>query len=354
MPEATILNYIIGFIVSLCASIADAFGANLMKRDHTRNEALPPNLRKHEFLRWGWHLGLFCYVGSQVIGSTVALNFLKTQWVAPLGSAALIFNFLFARLLVGTPITRNDLYGTAIVICSVIWVVVFGGLGQGDDYENDLSLETLKLLYYRPLFITYFSILNVTTIGSFIFVAYTKKLLENNEKKQKIWLFKSIEDIRLLRLIGMSFACIGGLFASETLLLAKSGIRLLAISLSSDNQFTDALSISIVIGLVFTAILQLYCLNNALKYANSVVVIPLFYCFYTCVGLFNTCVYLNQFETYPWWVLLMILVGVIVLVFGVRLLSKSKNQDQHHIELPNPATEMPDLERSTSVTTNTK
>ncbi|KAK9685093.1 hypothetical protein K7432_015631 [Basidiobolus ranarum] len=338
MPTSMIANYIIGFIVSLCASIIDAFGTNLMKRDHSRNEMLPPDQRKHEFLRWGWHLGLYCYIGSQVIGSSVALNFLKTQWVAPLGSVALIFNFIFARLLVGTPITKNDLYGTAIVIASVIWVVVFGGLGQGDDYEDNLTLETLNLLYYRPVFIGYFSMLNLTTIGGFVFVVYTKYLLENNTKN---WLVKSMEETRLIRLIGMAFACIGGLFASETLLLAKSGIRLLSISLSGDNQFTNGLSIFIVIGLAFTAILQIYCLNSGLKYANSVVVIPLFYCFYTCVGLLNTCVYLDQFHLYPWWVLVMILIGVITLVFGVRLLSSSKDQP-----ISNPYTSVSDLERN--------
>ncbi|ORX91639.1 hypothetical protein K493DRAFT_378351 [Basidiobolus meristosporus CBS 931.73] len=304
MPDSTALNYIIGFAVSLCASIIDAFGTNLMKRDHSRNAALPPEQRKHEFLRWGWLLGLFCYVGSQVIGSTIALNFLRTQWVAPLGSIALIFNFIFARLLVGTPITRNDLYGTAIVICSVVWVVVFGGLRNGDD---------------------------CITIGAFVFAIITKRRLS---KKQENWLVKPSEEIRLHRLVGISFACIGGLFASETLLLAKSGIRLLVISLSTKNQFTDALSICIVIGLIFTAVIQLYCLNSALKFANSVVVIPLFYCFYTCVGLLNTCVYLDQFETYPWWVLLLVLLGVIALVFGVRLLSKSRDDDQAYMSVP--------------------
>jgi hypothetical protein len=30
--------------------------------------------------------------------------------VAPLGSTSLIFNFLFARFLVGTPVTSTDIY----------------------------------------------------------------------------------------------------------------------------------------------------------------------------------------------------------------------------------------------------
>jgi len=34
---------------------------------------------------------------SQLIGSTLALEYLRAEYVAPLGSCSLIFNFLFAR-----------------------------------------------------------------------------------------------------------------------------------------------------------------------------------------------------------------------------------------------------------------
>jgi hypothetical protein len=34
--------------------------------------------------------------------------------VAPLGSTSLIFNFLFARFLVGTPVTSTDIYVRAL------------------------------------------------------------------------------------------------------------------------------------------------------------------------------------------------------------------------------------------------
>jgi hypothetical protein len=33
-----------------------------------------------------------------------------TEYVAPLGSSSLVFNFLFARFLVGTPVTSTDIY----------------------------------------------------------------------------------------------------------------------------------------------------------------------------------------------------------------------------------------------------
>lgn len=59
--------------------------------------------------------------------------FFGAKWVAPLGSAALIFNFIFAKMLVGTNIERKDILGTFVVVASVIWIVVFGGINGGDD-----------------------------------------------------------------------------------------------------------------------------------------------------------------------------------------------------------------------------
>jgi len=47
---------------------------------------------------------------SQVLGSTLALQYMRAEYCAPLGSTSLIFNFLFARFLVGTTITSTDIY----------------------------------------------------------------------------------------------------------------------------------------------------------------------------------------------------------------------------------------------------
>ncbi|KAF8897041.1 hypothetical protein CPB84DRAFT_1781403 [Gymnopilus junonius] len=53
---------------------------------------------------------LMPYSLSQLIGSTLALEYMRAEYVAPLGSTSLVFNFLFARFLVGTPVTSTDIY----------------------------------------------------------------------------------------------------------------------------------------------------------------------------------------------------------------------------------------------------
>ena len=72
----TIINYAVGFLVSLASSAANALGLNLLQKDHLWNESLPPEERVNECMRLGWHLGLYLYIGSQVFGNTIALSML--------------------------------------------------------------------------------------------------------------------------------------------------------------------------------------------------------------------------------------------------------------------------------------
>ncbi|KAG0060503.1 hypothetical protein BGZ89_012227 [Linnemannia elongata] len=348
------LDFVIGFVVSLIASVMNAAGLNLLKLDHVRNSARSQELQRHECGRPMWHVGLYLYVGSQLAGSTIALNFLKTQWVAPLGSIALIFNFVFAKILVGTRITKKDVYGTIVVMISVVWIVVFGGMNSaGADIEDSLTISELKALFSRLVFIFYFSILNIViaallSLGLYAYWAITlddesgqmrkrmktklTQLLGTNRFARASGLTlvgdpgldADVKDVRLKKVVAMIMATCGGLIASQTLLLAKSGVKLVTSSFSGQNQFKDSLSYFILFVLVLTAVLQVYCLNTALKLYDSVLVVPMFYGFYTAFGLINSIIYLNQLQNYKPWVLLLILVGIGALIYGVRMLSAPK------------------------------
>ncbi|KAI8601487.1 hypothetical protein EDD21DRAFT_305035, partial [Dissophora ornata] len=346
-------DFVIGFAVSLIASVMNAAGLNILKLDHVRNSSLSVERQRNECGRPMWHLGLYLYVISQLAGSTIALNFLKTQWVAPLGSIALIFNFVFAKILVGTQITRQDVYGTIVVMLSVVWIVVFGGMNSGGDVEDTLTLTDLKALFARIVFIIYFSILNAIifsflALGMYAYWAISlddeSGQLRKNMKTKLTQLLGTnrfarasgltlegdegleaeARDLRLKKVVAMIMSACGGLLASETLLLAKSGVKLITSTLAGQNQFTDYLSYFILFVLVFTAILQVYCLNTGLKLYDSVLVVPTFYGFYTAFGLINSTIYLNQLGSYEPWVLLLVLVGIGALIYGVKMLSAPK------------------------------
>lgn len=88
------VDFVIGLLITLGASLINALGLNITKLDFNRQEALPPASRRPDWQRPFWLLGLILYIASQVIGSTLALEFLRAEYVAPLGSTSLIFNVI--------------------------------------------------------------------------------------------------------------------------------------------------------------------------------------------------------------------------------------------------------------------
>lgn len=148
---SSVVAFIIGLAIILLASVLNAAGLNLTKLDHVRTNAVPKASRRRDLLRPLWLLGMLLYMCvacvslhrnptdapphrlSQLIGSTLALeymragmwgtrlfstyfNILDIEYVAPLGSTSLVFNFLFARFLVGTPVTSTDIYVSTFYI----------------------------------------------------------------------------------------------------------------------------------------------------------------------------------------------------------------------------------------------
>ncbi|CAG8499895.1 2031_t:CDS:2 [Diversispora eburnea] len=318
IPEA--LNVTIGFLVSLTASIMNALGLNLLQLDHVKNSSKPLRDQVNECGRPFWHFGLYIYIVSQVVGSTIALNFLKAQWVAPLGSISLIFNFIFARAFIGTEITRKDILGTLVIIVSVVWIVGFGGMGKSNEH---LTITQLKSLMIRPVFIAYFSVLNICTFSLFIVTIYIYWILSDENRKLKNIYLKNIKMDKLKKYVGVSMAAVGGLLASQSLLLAKSGTILVVTSfVEHHSQFTDITSWFIISTLAIIAVLQVYCLNVGLKISDSVLVVPIFFGFYTALGLINSIIYYDELNAYPYWVLALVAIGISTLIYGVLLLNQ--------------------------------
>lgn len=74
VTSSAFLDFVIGFAVSLIASVMNAAGLNLLKLDHVRNSAQPTERQRNECGRPMWHIGLYLYIASQLAGSTIALS----------------------------------------------------------------------------------------------------------------------------------------------------------------------------------------------------------------------------------------------------------------------------------------
>ncbi|OAD01058.1 hypothetical protein MUCCIDRAFT_164963 [Mucor lusitanicus CBS 277.49] len=294
--EDNVVRFVIGVFVSLGASFMDALGLNILKLDHVKEAKRDKEHQRGDCGRPLWHMGLYTYIASQLIGSTIALNVL----------------------------------GTCVVVASVIWIVVFGGMYNGDDPEELISLESLKVLFVRPIFIIYFSVLNIAAFGGLIISIWSNWAISDETRKRKSQIFASMNQKKMKHIVGLMFSIEGGVLASETLLLAKSGVKLFTLSIKSQvNQFNDNASRFILLALLVTAILQVYCLNTALKLYSSVVVVPVFYGTYTALGLVNTIIYLDEIGNYPPWAIILVFVGIGVLIYGVYLLSSKPDPAAH-------------------------
>ncbi|KAH9858568.1 hypothetical protein C2E23DRAFT_864468 [Lenzites betulinus] len=351
-----VVAFIIGLAIVTLASILNAAGLNLTKLDHVRTSAIPKSARRREYLRPLWLLGMILYI-------TLALEYMRAEYVAPLGSTSLIFNFLFAKFLVNTPVTKNDIYGTIIVIIGVIGIVAFGSINSGLGTETDA--RHLTYLWTRGNWLAYFFFMAFALILLYLFTAQLDQVLTargdlNSEsfagirarvaalppartyvgrilaswQHTLLWTREQLEnwtaphdDKRIAWTLGIGWACCGGGLAGGCLVFAKAAVKLISGAMSHENtgnQFGHASSIFTFILLAVTAVCQIVCLNKGLAIYDSTLVVPVFYGVYTGLGyIFN-----DEVDAYQSWALFLIFVSMIVLVSGVVLLTYKKPADK--------------------------
>lgn len=306
----------IGTAISLFSSSIDAIGLNLQRRDHVKNAALPIEMQKPEWKRPMWILGISLFVSSQLFGSSAALNFLQPAVVAPLSSATLVFNLIFARLLVGTKLRKIDYVGTSMIIICSILIAIFGEIPK-----QKLTLDELLKLYRRTDFIIYFSILIFISLSVIAFSTWLNYLVNNFERRSKS-LFRTIRINKMKQFVGVGFAVSSGLVASVTVLLAETGVRLLSSTFQGDNQFIGATPWVILTILLISAFTQIFCINAGLRVSDAVIVVPIFFSFYSTLALFNQNVYYDIWGEYQPGNYGALFSSLIILICGVYLISR--------------------------------
>ncbi|KIS69049.1 uncharacterized protein UMAG_03028 [Mycosarcoma maydis] len=129
--------------------------------------------------------------------------------------------------------------------------------------------------------------------------------------------------------LGLSVAYGGasGTLSGACLLLAKSGVELLMLTFSGQNQFAHWQSWLLIGILLAAALLQLWYLNKALKLADPTLVCPLAFCFYNTSSIALGLVYFDQIGALAWYDLLLVAVGTAVLLAGVWTVSLHGNDE---------------------------
>ncbi|PIA19229.1 hypothetical protein COEREDRAFT_79183 [Coemansia reversa NRRL 1564] len=120
---------------------------------------------------------------------------------------------------------------------------------------------------------------------------------------------------------GFLSAVVSGLICSQTLLLAKSGIGLILLSVHGSMQLNNPLTLAIAFGLVATALANLYYIQHALSMCSTLTVVPLCYCSSSLAALLSSLVYFDQLRLLGALQIMMIAIGIVLLAVGVLLLS---------------------------------
>lgn len=106
------------------------------------------------------------FISSNLFGSIFQIASLPVVILAPLGAVSLLWNAFFARLILGDVFSPWMALSTLCIAGGAVMIAVFGIVP-----EPTRSLEDLLLLFNRPTFIVYFSLLGVFTVVSLAIVS---------------------------------------------------------------------------------------------------------------------------------------------------------------------------------------
>ena len=134
--------------------------------------------------------------------------------------------------------------------------------------------------------------------------------------------------------LAVAYSSTSGTLSGVCLLLAKSGVDLLLLSLRGNNQFGHWASWSLVVVMLVAALLQLWYLHKSLKLADPVLICPLAFCFYNVSSILLSLVYFDELAQLSWVHITMVFVGTALLLCGVWIISlhRAPGTDPEQIE----------------------
>ncbi|KAF8807402.1 hypothetical protein BYT27DRAFT_7338106 [Phlegmacium glaucopus] len=367
------LSIPLGIIVGLLASFVQSLGLTVQRKSHVLNQALPEHRQCVEHRRPLWLIGFAIFISSNILGSLVQIASLPVVILAPLGAVSLLWNAFFARFILGDVFSPWMILATILIAGGAILIAFFGIVP-----EPTRSLEDLLHLFRRPAFIAYFSILGfivifclaITHIAEFSLSRRIDKSCPSDSSSADLSpsstnihlpthasdttpvisnaiddslatertplldrkagstspssesinpTLRSINRTRLL--LAISFASFSGIISGMCLLFAKSGVELLLLTLTGNNQFWRWEAWVLVLGLILFALLQLWYLHKALILADPTLVCPSAFCFYNLSSIVNGLVYFDQFSLIPPVHLGLVILGIFILLGGVWVVS---------------------------------
>ncbi|KAF2499698.1 hypothetical protein BU16DRAFT_434837, partial [Lophium mytilinum] len=308
----------LGVIVGLLSTSVQSIGLTLQRKSHLLEEEKEDgHARRPPYRRRRWQLGMFMFIVSNLVGSTIQITTLPLPVLSTLQASGLVFNSICASLILSEPFTRYSLVGTLLVATGAVLIGIFGALT-----EPSHNLDQLLSLLGRRQFLLWIGGTAVIVIFIMIGTWALHRLYPRPTPR-----------IRLVR--GMLFGCISGILSAHSLLVAKSAVELLVRTIvDRHNEFNRWQSWMILLGLVALALSQLYYMHRGLKLCSTSVLYPLVFCIYNIIAILDGLIYFHQSSRLTALHAGLIAVGTVILLSGVLALSWRLDESTHEPASP--------------------
>ncbi|KAJ9247572.1 hypothetical protein DTO195F2_9108 [Paecilomyces variotii] len=328
-PEGSVA---IGVIVGLISTSFQAIGLTLQRKSHIlEDEKAPYDLHRPPYKRRRWQLGMLLFVVSNIVGSTIQITTLPLPVLSTLQASGLVFNTIFATLILGEPFTRYSLLGTILVCIGAVLIAIFGAIGEPAHSLDQL----LALLSRRPFILWMVStaiIMLIVLAGSRLLKFLVSPTRSKYPRLRFLYTMSFVISAPRVKLIrGLCFGFVSGVLSAHSLLLAKSAVELLVRTIvDRSNQFNRWQSWVILIGMIALALTQLYFMHRGLKLCSTSVLYPFVFCIYNIIAILDGLIYFRQVSQLTGMHAGLIALGTVILLAGVLCLSwRLEDLDAH-------------------------
>jgi hypothetical protein len=240
-------------------------------------------------------------VGS--IADLVSFGFADMSLLAPLGAMTLVINMFFAPCFNREKLSKEDIGATMVILLGTIISISFGSKSS-----KHYTLNELLDLYTKPLFISYISVMTCILVGVFAFLKRTSGLT-------------SLTMLQT-RAVALSYPTLAGTFGAHSVLFAKSSAEIVKSTIAGTNEFVQPPSYLLISLLFFFLFLQMRTLNQGLRRADALVIVPVYQVSWVMMNAVVGMMYFQDYKHVESWELALFFLGLMVTLFGVYLLAR--------------------------------
>ena len=236
-----------------------------------------------------------------------AYGFGSQSVLSALASVQFVSNLVFGAAFLGEKPTGRMVAGTMLIVCGILFVILFSNTSSNQDYVMDDLLE----LYRSPVYIVYISLLSA--IGAGAYCAYQRF----SKAGQQI----GPGGIKLPDPIAkpLCFSLYSAIIGTQGVTFSKMFVELIRSNFSPDYppQAGYVLTWVFLLGLIVCGIFWDKQLNSGLREFDALVIVPMMQAFWTMLTIINGGVYFQEFQQLTPKGATMFVVGVVVVVVVV-------------------------------------